>query len=200
MRRFPIVAALAAAAFVVPSAARAQERAQLGAFGGLTFGNTTSASTFGGGIGAPLASNMQIVAEGGRLEDVMPSSIGTLLGFTPVDFRVSAWYGEAGVRFLASSHSALRPYAEATAGFARLRSGFSGAGRADPFVNTALRFFDRTEPLLGAGGGVMISGGPLTLDLGYRYKKILASDSLQSLVTGGSIDVSQARVGIGVRF
>jgi hypothetical protein len=201
MRRFSIAAALAAVTFVVPSAARAQDRAQVGAFGGFTFGNTTSASTFGGSLTAPLAANMQIVAEGGRLEDVMPSTIGTLLDLTPIDVRLSAWYGEGGVRFLAAPRSAVTPYVEATAGFARLRSGFAGAGRADPFVNTALRFFDRTEPLLGAGGGVVLRGGPLTLDFGYRYKKILASDSLQSVLTAGNgINVSQARIGIGVRF
>ena len=200
MRKFAIVAAFAAA-FVVPAAAFAQERAQIGAFGGLTFGSTTSATTFGGNVGAPLTSNLQIVVEGGRLEDVMPSTIGTLLDFTPLDVGVSAWYGEAGVRFLATPHSAITPYAEATGGFARLHSGFNGAGRADPFISTALRFFDRTEPLLGVGGGVIVRGGPLTLDLGYRYKKIMASDSLQSLLTGGNgIEVSQARIGIGVRF
>ena len=200
MRKFPAAAALAAALFI-PSLARAQERAQLGAFGGLTFGNTTSATTFGGTLGAPLAGNLHIVAEGGRLDDVMPSTIGTLLDFTPVDFRLSAWYGEAGVRFVASPHSAVTPYAEATAGVARMRSRFAGAGRADPFVNTALRFLDRTEPLLGLGGGFIVRGGPVTLDLGYRYKKILASDSLQSMLAGGDgINVSQARIGIGVRF
>jgi opacity protein-like surface antigen len=199
MARFPIAAALAAA-LVVPSIARAQEHGQIGAFGGFTFGNTSSATTFGGSLGAQLTDNLQVVAEGGRLEDVMPRTLGTLLDFTPVDLRISAWYGEAGVRLIASSHSAVTPYAEATAGFARLRSGFAGVGRADPFINTALRFFDRTEPLLGVGGGLVIRGGPLTLDLGYRYKKIIASDSLQSLLTGDAIDVSQARVGVGVRF
>jgi opacity protein-like surface antigen len=187
--------------FVLPSSALAQERAQVGAFGGFTFGNTTSATTFGGNFDVPLATNLHVVAEVGRMDDLMPSTIGTLLDLTPVDVRLSAWYGEAGVRFFVPSHSAVRPYAEATAGFARLGTGFAGAGRADPFVNTALRFFDRTEPLLGVGGGVILRGGPLTLDLGYRYKKIVASDSLQSvLIAGSGINVSQARIGIGVRF
>ena len=200
MIRLPIAAAFAVA-LVLPSVAGAQERAQLGAFGGFTFGNTTAATTFGGNLGAPLGGNLQIIAEAGRLEDVMPATLGTLLDFSPVDFRMSAWYGEAGVRFLTSSHSAVTPYVEATAGAARLRSGFAGAGRADPFVNTALRFLDRTEPLLGVGGGVIVRGGPLTLDLGYRYKKILTGDSLQSaFVLGDDISVSQARIGVGVRF
>jgi hypothetical protein len=199
MRRLSLAAAIVAV-FAVPSAARAQDRAQLGAFGGFTFGETTSASTFGGSLSAPLADNLHIVAEAGRLEDVMPSTIGTLLDFTPVDVRLSAWYAEGGVRFLALRHSAITPYVEATAGVARLRTGFAGGGSFDPYVNTALRFLDRTEPLLGAGGGVLLRGGPVSVDFGYRYKKILASDAWQSVLTGGDLNVSQARIGIGVRF
>jgi opacity protein-like surface antigen len=38
------------------------------------------------------------------------------------------------------------------------------------------------------------------VDLGYRYKKILAEDSLQSLITGGDFNVNQVRFGVGFRF
>ena len=131
----------------------------------------------------------------------LPSTLGTLIDFTPVDLHLSAWYGEAGVRFTVQGYSQVRPYAEATGGFARMHTAFSGAGAADPFVATALRFLDRTEPMLGVGAGVAFTGGPVTLDLGYRYKRILASDSLPSLlVAGDDIDVSQVRIGIGFRF
>ena len=69
-------------------------------------------------------------------------------------------------------------------------------------MRTALRFFDRTEPLLGAGAGVAISGGPVTLDLGYRYKRILASGALSSAFSLGNngFDINQLRGGVGVRF
>jgi opacity protein-like surface antigen len=68
-------------------------------------------------------------------------------------------------------------------------------------IDGALGFFDRTEPIMGVGGGVIVKGGPFVLDLGYRYKKILADSSLQSLLNGGDdFDVSQVRVGVGVRF
>jgi opacity protein-like surface antigen len=100
----------------------------------------------------------------------------------------------------APSSRAVRPYAEATAGFARLRTGFTGPGSADGFVNGALGLFDTTEPLLGVGGGVLVQGGPVFLDLGYRYKKIMAGDSLQSLLTAGDVSVNQVRIGVGVRF
>jgi opacity protein-like surface antigen len=198
MRRVSRTALLFVLAAGIPAAARAQN-SQLQGFGGLTFGDVTSSSTFGGGIAAPLGDNMQIIAEGGRLTNVVPSLLGTIGDFTPIDFGVSAYYGEAGVRVLASPHRAVRPYAEATAGFARLQTNFDGTG-VDGIVNTALGFFDSTEPLLGVGGGVIVQGGPIFVDLGYRYKKIMADDSLQSLITGGDFSVNQVRLGVGFRF
>jgi hypothetical protein len=195
-----LATAVIALVSLVPSMAYAQ-RGQIQGFGGLTFGDVTSSSTFGGGFAAPLTDNIEIIGEGGRMTDVMPSLIGTIVDFAPVDFRVSAWYGEAGVRWIGSPYRAVRPYGEATAGFARLTGGFNGAGDGvDEIVNRALGFVSRTEPLLGVGGGVLLQGGPVFLDLGYRYKKILARDSLQSLLTGGDVSVNQVRVGVGVRF
>jgi hypothetical protein len=96
---------------------------------------------------------------------------GTVTDFTPIDLRLSGWHGDAGVRFLAAPSSAVSPYVEATAGAARLQSTFAGAGRVDPLVNTALRFFDRTEPLLRVGGGILVRGGPLALDPGIATRR-----------------------------
>jgi opacity protein-like surface antigen len=199
MRRFPIVLSTFALALVLPPAASAQS-GQIQGFGGLTFGDVASSSTFGGGVAIPLSDNFQIIGEGGRMTDVMPSLIDDILDFTPIDLRVSAWYGEGGVRIIGSSNRAVRPYAEATAGFARLRTGFDGAGSADDWINAGLGFFDRTEPLVGVGGGVIVQGGPVFMDLGYRYKKIMAGESLQSLLTGGDFSVNQVRFGVGFRF
>jgi opacity protein-like surface antigen len=199
MRLMTIAAAAISLAVALPSPASAQS-GQLQGFGGLTFGDVTSSSTFGGSIAVPLSDNLQIVGEAGRMTNLLPSLFESVLDFTPLDFGVSAWYGEGGVRLIGSSRRAVRPYAEATAGIARLRTGFDGAGPADPFVDAALGFLARTEPLLGLGGGVILQGGPVFLDLGYRYKKILASDSLQSALTGGDFSVNQIRIGAGVRF
>jgi opacity protein-like surface antigen len=189
-------------ALALPAIASAQTHNSLaGGFGGLTFGTSATASTFGGSIALGLTDNFQIVGEAGRLGDVKPSIVDSVLDLTPMDMRVSAFYGEGGVRFIASPRSAIRPYAEATAGMARLSSSFNGLGRTGPFVDAALAFFNRTEPLLGVGAGVMLQGGPVLVDLGYRYKKIVAGDSLQALVNGGrDFEVSQVRVGFGVRF
>ncbi len=145
------------AAFVlwaVPSAALAQSpRTSIQGFGGLTFdpssalGRETPASALGGVVTTDLTSNIQVVGEIGRLSDVQ-SPLYDLLAFTPVQLRISAWYGEGGVRFIASRGLALRPYAEATAGMARLNTRVSGfGGPIDPFIAAGLGFLNSTEPV-----------------------------------------------------
>jgi opacity protein-like surface antigen len=204
MRRALLYAAAACGVLLLSTDAGAQtRRSQIEGFGGLTFGsNATSAPTFGGSIAFPLTDNIQIIGEAGRLTDVKSSLLDLVTGFTPGDIRLSAWYGEGGVRFIASPHSAVRPYAEATAGYARLTAGVNGGGTFGGIANTALAFLGSTEPLLGVGAGVMLQGGPLLVDAGYRYKKIAAGNSIASALTlsGDAIDVNQFRVGVGIRF
>jgi hypothetical protein len=206
MRTIRVLAALVVVC-AVPGMAIAQtaDRSIQG-FGGLTFGSSSvlggaaSATTFGGTFTAGLTPNIQVIGEAGRMSDIKPPLL-SLLDFTPVDLRVSAWYGEGGVRFIASPHSAVRPYGEATAGMARLRTGLSGFGsRADAVLDTGLAFLNRTEPMLGAGGGVILQGGPLAVDVGYRYKKILATGVASALNGGNAYHVNEVRIGLGVRF
>ena len=199
MGRISTIAVGAALVLTLATSAFAQN-SQLQGFGGLTFGDVTNSSTFGGSLAVPLTDNVQIIGEGGRMADVMPSLFDDILDFTPVDVRLSAWYGEGGVRVIGSPDRAIRPYAEATAGIARLTTRFSGPGSADDFINPALAFLGETEPLLGVGGGVLVQGGPVFLDIGYRYKKILVGDSIQSLLTSGDFSVNQVRIGAGIRF
>jgi opacity protein-like surface antigen len=169
-------------------------------FGGLTFGSANSA-TFGGNVAVALTDNIHIVGEAGYLRDVKPRLLQTVLDLTPYDVRVSAFYGEGGVRFLASPRSAVSPYAEATAGFARLSAGVNGLGSTGALVDTALGLFNQTQPLFGVGAGVLLQGGPMVVDIGYRYKKIPGGNSLESLINGGSdFNVSQIRAAVGVRF
>jgi opacity protein-like surface antigen len=174
-------------------------------FGGMTFGTssivgTSASSTFGGRITTGLTSNIEVIGEAGRMSDIKPPLL-DLLDFTPVDLHVSAWYGEGGIRFITSSRSAVRPYAEATAGFARLSTDLSGiTGAAGAVIDAGLAFLNRTEPLLGAGGGVVVQGGPVSIDMGYRYKKILAGGVASALNSGNPYQVNQVRVGLGFRF
>jgi len=191
---------------VVPVVAAAQSTdTSVQGFGGLTFGTTSvlgrssTASALGGVVAAGLTPNLQAVGEVGRLSDIKPPLL-NLLDFTPVNLRVSAWYGQGGVRFIASPH-AVRPYVEATAGLARLSTGLSGfGGQTGVLIDTGLAFLNRTEPLLGVGGGLLLEHGPLAFDLGYRYKKIMATGVASALNAGNSYQVNEARIGFGVRF
>jgi Outer membrane protein beta-barrel domain len=205
--RTRLLVAASVAAFLVPAAAHAQNgNSEVQGFGGMTFNtssafNTATAPTFGGRVAIGLTPNLQAIGEGGRLSDIKPPLL-DLLEYTPVDLRVSAWYGEAGVRFLTSSHGVIRPYGEATAGFARLSTGLSGVGgRTGEVIDVGLNFFNRTEPMLGVGGGVLLQGGPLSLDIGYRYKKIMEGNGVASALNAGNpYSVNQVRIGLGVRF
>ena len=115
--------------------------------------------------------------------------------------RLAAYYGEGGVRLLGGRGSGLRPYGEATAGFARMHLEFSGAGtKQDAIINAGLLFLDRTERMVGLGAGLIVQAGPALVDLGYRYKKIGGGNPVQSVLTGGDFGISQVRLGVGVRF
>lgn len=203
MRKLILVSAL----LVWPAAAHAQSgNNDIQGFGGITVGTSTFGSaaspTFGGRVGVGLTDHIQLVGEAGRLADIS-SPLFDLLDFTDVGVRVSAFYGEGGVRFIASPHSAVRPYAEATAGFARLNAGVSGlGGTGGAIVNTALNVLNRTQPMLGAGAGVVLQGGPLSVDFGYRYKKISAGDALSTILSAGNdgYQINQVRVGVGFRW
>jgi opacity protein-like surface antigen len=203
MRRTSIWAAAACGVLLFSANAGAQTRGSLvEGFGGMTFGTTTaSAPTFGGSIALPLGDYLQLVGEAGRLTDVKASPFDLLTDLTPVDVRLSAWYGEGGLRLIGSRHSAVRPYVEATAGIARLNAGIYGGGRLGDIANAGLGFLGSTEPILGVGAGVILQGGPLLVDAGYRYKKIAGGNGLASALTlGNDIEVNQVRVGVGIRF
>jgi opacity protein-like surface antigen len=127
-----------------------------------------------------------------------------LAEYAPIGVRVSAFYGEGGVRFFAGSpHSAIRPYGEATAGFAKLSANVNGlpGGIVDPLVDVALDLVNTTRPVLGVGGGVEIHGGPVSFDVGYRYKKISAGNVVVSALNAEKdFQINQVRIGVGVRF
>ena len=58
-----------------------------------------------------------------------------------------------------------------------------------------------TTPTLCAGGGILLRGGPMVFDIGYRYKQLFASDLTRlALGFGQPPHMHEARFGIGVRF
>ena len=193
--------AIAVATLVVSPAASAQTNLQIQGFGGVTVRGLSTSETFGGNIAVPLSDHIQVLGEGGRINDIMSPTIASLLDFTPIDMRLSATYFAGGVRILGSSRAVVRPYAETTFGMARLRTGFGGPEAAEyPYVNVALQYLDSTQPMLGLGGGLMIQGGHVVVDLGYRFNKISGGNVVQTVLTGGDFDVHQIRFGFGVKF
>ncbi|MEN3338944.1 MAG: hypothetical protein V7647_2620, partial [Acidobacteriota bacterium] len=143
-----VAAAGTLAASAAPAAAQSRH-AEVQGFGGVTVGTSVLGSavspTFGGRAGFDLTPNIQVIGEVGRLADIK-SPLFDLLDFTDLRLRVSALYGEAGVRFVAAPHSAVHPYGEATAGFARLDAGLSGfRGRTDAIIDTATNLINSTR-------------------------------------------------------
>ena len=205
MRKLILVSALAVAC-AAPTAARAQDgKGDVQGFGGLTVGTSAFGSalspTFGGRVNIGLTPNIQVIGEAGRLADIK-SPLLDVLDLTDFGVGVSALYGEAGVRFIASPRSAVRPYGEATAGFARLNASVSGlTGRTDAIVDMALGLINSTRPMLGVGTGVLLQAGPMSVDLGYRYKKISPGNTVAAFLNAGKdYQVNQVRVGVGFRF
>jgi hypothetical protein len=186
----------------LPAMASAQTgNGQVQVFGGLTTrSDLTTAPTFGGSIAVPLGDHVQIVGEGGKLTDLTFAPLAALLDLTPADVRLSAYYGQAGIRVLGGSGNGVRPYGEVSAGIARLHTGVSGLGTPGTIIDTALQFTDRTQPMVGAGAGLMIQGGPVVLDLGYRYTRITGGNIVQQVLAGGNPGANQFRLGLGFRF
>jgi len=186
-----------------PRGADAQSSGSLDVFGGRSLNEvSTSPDSFGGRLTVNLLPGIQAIGEVGRIGNVLPSATSTLIALTPLDVRIGATYGEGGLRFSAAGRSPIHPYVEASAGIARLNVGVTGLGTTgDAIARAALGFVTRTDPIAGAGGGVVIQGGPLRVDLGYRYKQILADDLVATLLGAGDrLRTHEVRVGVGVRF
>lgn len=203
MRYTPLVLALVLGVSIPPALASAQEPSNLvGGYGGLSLNDFSSPRPdVGVTFGKALTPNIQAIGEFGRVDDMLPSIVNELIAITPYGFKVSALYGEGGVRLLASQ-GRVTPYAEATAGIARLRPHVSGFGStADAIAGIALGFLRTTEPIVGLGGGVLLRGGPVVVDLGYRYKQVFGDNVVTNLLsTGGNLSVNQVRFGVAVRF
>ena len=188
-----------------PSLAAAQERASLEGFGGLSLNSVTSESlspSLGGTLTFNVGPAVQIIGEAGRLDNVLPTLSNAAFNVADLGLRVSALYGEGGVRVLMAPGSPITPYVEGTAGIAKLGVNTERFGAVGDAIGTiALHFVDRTTPTLGGGGGVLLRGGPVVFDLGYRYKQLFANDILRiGLGFGEQLHTHQVRAGFGVRF
>jgi hypothetical protein len=205
--RFLTAAALAVVSVVLVPA-RSVAQTSLDAFGSVrmdhlaSLGDSDFPVDFGGRVSFDVVPAVQVFGEFGRIGSVLPPVVETGLPLTGLDLTASAFYGEGGLRLLAAPRSAVTPYVEGTAGVANLSFGARGLGSTtDALVRAALGLVDTRDPLFGVGGGLLIQGGPLHLDLGYRYKRIMANSALSSwLGAGQELQSHQVRFGAGVRF
>ena len=195
------------AAVALPAPARAQGgNGDVQGFGGPTAGTSTFGTAvsfgFGGHVGIGLNEHLQIVGEAGRLARVESPTF-DVLDFTNLRVDLDAFYGEGGVRVLgANPRSAVRPYGEAAFGFAKLSADIVGLDDAEgPLVEAARDLLNMTRPMFGAGGGILIDAGPVSVDVGYRYKQISTGDEiLSALNEGKNFHINQVRIGVGFRF
>ena len=183
----------------------AQDRTSLAGFGGLSLNAVELASpspSLGGTVTFSLLPGVEIVGEAGRLGNVLPELSSAVFSVSRTGIRASAFYGEAGARYVVAPSSVFTPYVEGTAGVARLSV---TSDRLSPLANAAtsiaLGYLGRTTPTVGAGGGLLLHGGPVVFDIGYRYKHLFADDVMRiALGFGQPLRTHQVRAGIGIRF
>jgi opacity protein-like surface antigen len=201
--RITSFAAILFATLFVSSAASAQEpRASIEGFGGIGVGSFTTPNTnFGGVITGSLTPNIQLIGEAGRLSNVLPSMTQLMFNVSPVGLSASAFYAEGGVR-LTRGESGLRPYAEASAGIARLQPHVTGlpSGLSGAIANAGLAFLNSTAPIGTVGAGVTLHAGNVIADIGYRYHQVFSDSWMQALTLGDSLSTNEVRFGLGVTF
>ena len=188
---------------VVPVSARAQGAGAVAGFGGVSInGLESGAPDVGANLAFELTPGVQLIAEAGRVGNVMPALADTVFSATNSGIRASALYGEGGVRFQLAPHSRVSPYAEATAGISRLDVTSTRLGPlAGGLTSAAIAFLGRTGPVAGAGGGILVGAGPVVIDLGYRYKQFFPGEPLETILgLGQPLRSHHVRVGLGVRF
>ena len=207
MRLLTAAVVAVVSAVMVPSQASAQT--SIDGFGSVRMDHLASLADsgfpvdFGGRVSFDVVPAVQVFGEFGRIGNVLPPLAETGLAFTRLGVTASAFYGEGGVRLVAAPHSAVTPYVEGTAGVANLSFGATGLGSAsDALIRAALNLVDTRDPLFGVGGGILLQGGPLRFDLGYRYKYIQANSALSSILSmgGEKMESHQIRFGVGLRF
>jgi hypothetical protein len=181
-------AILAGAVTAVP----AQAQGFVGGLGGMTFGTATDVA-FGGRAGVRLAPHVYLLGEVGRMRDVMPADLHTAIedalasipdeiGPVPidVDVRLKSTYGLGAIRAVGAGPVA--PFVEVGGGVARLSldisasiAGFDVGDEVEDLAGSDA--LDTTEPLIMAGGGLRLAtGGGSSVDLGYRYTRILVDN------------------------
>lgn len=199
--RIPFASFLIVVALAAPAAA--ESRAHVRALGGVTFGGET-APVFGGSLGVRVTHGLSLTAEVGsmrnitssNLEDTIDAAVDLANRVLPVDVEVDvkqrAFYGLAGLRYDLPGES-IHPYVEAGGGFASLTVDVNAsvAGFNLPnFLDDEIGLREETKGLVAVGGGIALDMSENAgLDLGYRYKRVLADDAININEVYGAIRI-----------
>jgi opacity protein-like surface antigen len=160
--------------------------------GGLTFGTAEASSIVGGGAGVTIGSNLQIVGEIGRINDVLPSEIRDQLDLltallvletglpVSLDVTAPAVYGLGGLRFNFPMPGRISPFVEGQVGVANIsfdvNAKVAGIDISREVENEA-DIDSATKLLVGLGGGLQLRiNEAFGVDVGYRYGRIFTDD------------------------
>jgi len=177
---------------MTPSMVMAQsEKGFVRGLGGLTFGTETS-SIIGGGVGFNVGRVVQITAEIGRMQNVMPKALqeefdlvsdllSTELGVPiTLDARVPALYFSGGIRANVPTSSRVKPFVEVQAGVASISADFDAEVAGIDVSNeldNELDLESESKFLFAIGGGISTALSQNTaVDIGYRYTRIATED------------------------
>jgi hypothetical protein len=202
---------LGAVMVAAPGLASAQDAAPfVGGLGGVTFG-TVSSGAVAARAGLPIGSNLSVIFEVGRMQNVMPSAFAddielledliSLEAGVPVtlDVSIPATHGFVGLRYQGRG-AAVMPFVEGGFGFARLSASVNeitimGIDFGELVEDELGEDVNATKALLALGGGVRVPvSGAVSLDAGYRYTRIFTEDpAINSSMVYAAINFSFQR-------
>jgi len=169
-------------------------RGFVGGFGGATFGTAEPGIVFGARTGVEIVPGLHIIAEIGRLNDVLPTDVRDELDFVEsllelelgmpvtIDLTAPATYGLFGARW--SRHTGrVSPFVEGGIGAAKVTIDFDEVSVGGIDVTSIVRDeigaenLESTELLIGLGGGVNAEiTSAASVDIGYRFSRITTED------------------------
>jgi opacity protein-like surface antigen len=213
----------------LPALAQGQDqRGYITGFGGAGATTELTSLFFGGSVGADVSRNVQITADFGRMQRVLPKFTNEDLRLTDQQMlseeglitsstvKVPTNFLSGGFRLHAANGRTIRPYVLVHAGIAHMspKPRFTVEGlditslvlsdTEDPTIRKAFR--EETRPMATLGGGVTAKvADHVLVDVGYKYSGIfIKTDYLQD-VEGSPhshkrIDTHRVYVGLGLTF
>lgn len=169
-------------------------RGFVGGFGGATFGTAEPGMVFGARTGVEIVPGLHVIAEVGRLSDILPTDVRDDLDFVEsllefeygmpvtIDLTAPATYGLFGARW--SRHiGRVSPFVEGGIGAAKVSIDFDEISIGGIDVTSLVRDeigaedLESTELLIGVGGGINAEiTSAVSVDVGYRYSRIGTED------------------------